>query len=83
MHRHGGPNKTIPTYYIMSKFITGKELEDAVYNIIWEAKRDLLIVSPYISLGKYFKELFDKHLTNPSLRITLIFGKNEDRIIKA
>ena len=36
----------------MSKFITGKELEDAVYNIIWDAQDTLLIVSPYIKLEK-------------------------------
>lgn len=70
-------------HLIMPKFTTGKELEDAVYSIIWEAERNLLIVSPYISLGNYFRELFDKHLTNPRLHITLIFGKNEDRINKS
>ena len=61
----------------MGKFVTGKELEDAVYNIIWDAKEVLLIVSPYIKLGAYFKELFDKHQNNPKLHILLVFGKNE------
>ncbi len=61
----------------MSKFITGKELEDAVYNIIWDAQNTLLIVSPYIKLEKYFRELFDHHLNNPKLHIIIVFGKNE------
>ena len=61
----------------MSKFITGKELEDAVYNIIWDAQDTLLIVSPYIKLEKYFRELFDHHLNNPKLHIIVVFGKNE------
>ena len=31
-----------------NKFITGKELEEAIYDIIWKAEEKLLIVSPYI-----------------------------------
>ncbi|MBC5991413.1 phospholipase D family protein [Pontibacter cellulosilyticus] len=67
----------------MSKFITGKELEEAVYNIIWEAESQIMIVSPYIKLDAYFKKLFEKHLDNPKIQITLIFGKNEGRVDKS
>lgn len=41
----------------MAKFITGEELEKAIYDIIWDAERDLLIVSPFIKLDDYFKRL--------------------------
>ena len=34
----------------MSEFITGKDLEDTIYNTIWETERKLLIVSPFIKL---------------------------------
>ncbi len=61
----------------MSKFITSKELGDAVYNIIWNAEKTLLILSPYIKLDKYFKELFEKHKSNPELDLIIVFGKNE------
>ncbi|WZL89787.1 phospholipase D family protein [Salinimicrobium sp. 3283s] len=61
----------------MSQFLTGKDLEDCVYNIIWEAEKTLLIVSPYVKLDNYFKELFDRHEANPKLHIVLVFGKNE------
>jgi hypothetical protein len=61
----------------MSKFITGKELEEAVYNIIWNAKETLLIVCPYIKLENYFRELFDHHQNNHKLSIIIVFGKNE------
>ncbi len=67
----------------MSKFITGKELEDAVYDIIWDAERTLLIVSPYIKLDDYFKDLFKKHIDNYKLQILLIFGKNEKKVHKS
>lgn len=67
----------------MSKFITGTDLENAVYDIIWEAERTLLIVSPYIKLDDYFKNLFKKHVDNYKLHIILIFGKNEKNIHKS
>jgi hypothetical protein len=67
----------------MSTFLTGKELEDTIYDIIWEADQSLLIVSPYIKLDDYFKELFDKHLNNPKLRLTVVFGKNEKDVNKS
>ena len=61
----------------MNKFITGKELEDAVYNIIWDARDTLLIVSPFIKLGDYFIKLFEKHINNYEVHLLLVFGKNE------
>ncbi|MFD1616602.1 phospholipase D family protein [Gelatiniphilus marinus] len=67
----------------MSKFITGKELEDAIYNTIWETESRLLIVSPFIKLDDYFKELFDKHENNPKIHLTLVFGKNEKAVRKS
>ncbi len=67
----------------MGKFITGKELEEAVYNIIWEAENTLMIVSPYIKLDDYFKELFNKHKNNPHIHLKIIFGKNESEVKKS
>lgn len=64
----------------MSKFLTGQNLENAVYNIIWEAERILLIVSPFIKLDSYFQNLFDKHENNPKMHIILVFGKNEKEV---
>lgn len=64
----------------MSKFLTGKELEDKIYDIIWDAKETLLIVSPYIKLDNYFKDLFNKHKNNPKIDLLLVFGKNENDV---
>lgn len=64
----------------MSKFVTGKDLEDVVYNIIWDAQKIILVVSPYIKLDDYFKKLFNKHVHNPKLHLLLLFGKNEKDI---
>jgi len=67
----------------MSKFITGKELEDTIYDTIWETESKLLIVSPYIKLDDYFKKLFDKHENNPKIHLILVFGKNEKAVRKS
>ena len=67
----------------MAKFITGKELEDVVRNIIKDANDILLIVSPYIKLGDYFKELFEGHLNNTGLELIVVFGKNEGHTSKS
>ena len=62
----------------MTDFITGEALTEEVYNIIFNAKKQLLIVSPFIKLDDYFKrELFDRHKANANLHILIAFGKNE------
>ncbi|SIT78336.1 phospholipase D family protein [Pontibacter indicus] len=67
----------------MSKFITGGELSTAVDEIIWKAKENLMIVSPFIKLDNHFRELFDKQRHNHKLHILLMFGKNEGRVDKS
>lgn len=67
----------------MSKFLTGQELENAIYDTIWNVENQLLIVSPFIKLDEYFKELFDKHENNPNVHLLLVFGKNEKAVRKS
>ncbi len=67
----------------MAKFITGKDLEKVVYDIIWEAEDTLLIVSPFIKLDDYFKKLFDKHMNNPKIHLLIVFGKNEREVSRS
>lgn len=64
----------------MSKFLIGKELEECITNIIWDAGETLLILSPFIKLDDYFKDLFKKHINNPKLHIIIVFGKNEGNV---
>ncbi|MDU8886320.1 phospholipase D family protein [Yeosuana sp. MJ-SS3] len=62
----------------MAKFITGEALAEEVYDIIFKAKKQLLIVSPYIKLDDYFrKELFKIHKKNSEIHLIIAFGKNE------
>lgn len=67
----------------MAKFITGKELDEEICRVIWDAQETLLIVSPYIKLDDYFKKLFDHHVNNPKVHLVIVFGKNENQISKS
>lgn len=67
----------------MSKFLTGEDLDNAICDTIWETERTLMIVSPFIKLDDYFKELFDKHENNPKIHLILVFGKNEKAVKKS
>ena len=63
--------------------LLGKELEDAVCEIIYKANESILIVSPYIKLDKYFEKLFEQHIDNYKIQITIVFGKNEGNVTKS
>ncbi len=44
----------------MSNFLTGKKLEDKLTDIIWNAKKYVIIISPYIKLDNHVKSIFEK-----------------------
>lgn len=62
----------------MSKFLTGKDLEDKLTDIIWDAKDFIIIVSPFIKLDDYIKGVFEKVKTRHDIEFCLLFGKNEE-----
>lgn len=41
----------------MAQFYTGEALADKLTDIIWNAKKELLILSPFIHLDDYCKEV--------------------------
>lgn len=65
----------------MAKFLTGPELEKAFTEIIWEAKETLLVISPVIKSGDFFKKMFERHLNNQKLHIIIVFGQNDGNVI--
>ncbi|MGB0871390.1 MAG: phospholipase D family protein [Flavobacteriales bacterium] len=62
----------------MSEFLTGKALEEKLTDIIWHAKKHILIVSPFIKLDDYIKGVFEKIKTRHDVRLYLVFGKNPE-----
>lgn len=62
----------------MAEFITEKQLDEKLTDIIWNAKKELIILSPFIRLDDYCKNVvFKKLKNNPELEIIIVFGKNE------
>ncbi len=61
----------------MANFYTGNQLDDKLTDIIWQAKKELIVLSPFIRLDNYCKTIFSKLKNRPELEIILVFGKNE------
>lgn len=61
----------------MSKFLTGKLLEEKLTDIIWNAKKHVIIVSPFIKLDNHVRRIFDKIKATHEINLILVFGKNE------
>lgn len=61
----------------MSTFLSGKELEEKLTDIIWNAKKYVAVISPYIKLDDFVKKIFDKVKANHDVHLILVFGKNE------
>jgi hypothetical protein len=62
----------------MSTFLTGKELESKLTDIIWNAQKYVLIVSPFIKLDNHTRKVFDKVKIKSKIAVYIIFGKNEE-----
>jgi len=61
----------------MADFLTGEQLDSKLTDIIWNAKQELIIVSPFIWLDDYCKEIFKRLNNKPEVEIIIVFGKNE------
>lgn len=62
----------------MSTFLTGKELEDKLTDIIWNAKKYIIIISPFIKLDKHVKDVLEKVKSSHEIHLFILFGKNEE-----
>ena len=61
----------------MAEFVTGKPLKDCLRSIFVNAKRELIIMSPYINLSDDIRKLLRRHINKEHLHLIIIFGKNE------
>ena len=67
----------------MSTFLAGDSLNNAIDGIITNAKRFIVITSPYIKLDDHFKERFNLIKNDPSIYLQILFGKNEDNLYRS
>lgn len=67
----------------MAKFLTGSELNLEIEKLFERADEQLILISPFIRLHDRMISTLKTKLKTPSLKITIVFGKNEDDIAKS
>ncbi len=67
----------------MAEFLTSSDLNSAMEGIFESAENQLLLISPYIKLHERYKSILKSKLQNHKLKITVVFGKNEDDVSKS
>lgn len=67
----------------MSDFYTGDKLNDLIEDVFLRAKKEIIIVSPYIKLDDQYKKVLDKATEDHDVHLKLLIGKNEDDIYRS
>lgn len=63
----------------MGYFLNREELIDKLHKVLDKAKKELIIVSPYINLSDNIKISLKKLKANDRLKVRILFGKNGDK----
>lgn len=67
----------------MAQFLTGQELNDAVYDVVNTAKTELVLMCPFFKLDGIVKNLLSEELHEKGLEIVIVFGKNEHDLTRS
>lgn len=67
----------------MADFIKDSSINAELENIFEKAKEQLIIVSPFIKLHSRLINILKSKKDNHELKITIVFGKNEDNLSKS
>lgn len=67
----------------MAEFYKGNHLNSKLDEILEKAESSLILVSPFIKFHSRVKEILNTKKKKHELLITVVFGKNEDRIEKS
>jgi len=67
----------------MAKFLKGNELNAELEKILETAKKQIILISPYIKLHNRYKATLLTKIDKPNLEIILLFGKNKEDISKS
>ena len=62
----------------MATFLTGNDLNAQLENLFEDADDYIILISPYIKLHDRYASALKAKKDNPNLKITIVFGKNED-----
>ncbi|WP_116125599.1 phospholipase D family protein [Lewinella sp. IMCC34183] len=66
-----------------SKFIQGEELNMEVISLIRDARKIILLVSPFIKFHPRVVDALKTHATRNDLKLRILCGKNDDQISKS
>ena len=72
-----GIAKSIVNPFPMSQFLTSHALNNSLEEIIRNARKKLIIVSPYIKLHKRYKDTLTERIKDSKLRIYLVFREKK------
>lgn len=61
-----------------ARFIADSDLNAALEGIFKDARRQLILISPYIKLHDRLQAILKTRLSDPELFIQVVFGKNEE-----
>jgi len=67
----------------MARFLKGNELNSELEKILDDAKGAIILISPYIKLHDRYKAALRNKIEDERIRITVVFGKNEDDMSKS
>ncbi|MCO6500473.1 MAG: phospholipase D family protein [Vicingus serpentipes] len=67
----------------MAEFVKGNQLNAELEKIFERAEEQLVIISPFIKLHSRFVDVLKSKKNDYKLKITVVFGKNEDNISKS
>jgi len=67
----------------MAQLLTDSNLNAELENLMRSAKKELVLISPYIKLHERIKSILKSKKEQVDLSIIIVFGKNEDNISKS
>lgn len=67
----------------MAKFLKGNGLNAELESLFDTAKNSIILISPYIKLHDRYIASLQRRIQDHNLKITVLFGKNEDDISKS
>lgn len=67
----------------MATFLTSHKLNSEIEDILENATEQIILISPFISLHERYVSVLKAKLNRPEVRITVVFGKNQDNLAKS
>lgn len=74
---------TIKPIKTMAEFVKGNQLNAELEKVFEQAEEQLIVISPFIKLHSRFIDVLKLKKENHKLKITVVFGKNEENISKS